>query len=146
MGMGSPRSDSCEVVNTIDRLLDDHTDGQIAEALTAQGHVSGMNQPLHVGIVKHIRRAHHLRSHPQRLTDLGLVSLNEIARRMNLHPNTIKKWRDAGLLTDRLANDKGEYLYDMPGPDLVRPRIGRPPGLRPVLASKTIESTERGAV
>ena len=140
------RQTPAEVVNTIDRLLDDHTDGQIAEVLTAQGHVSGMNQPLHVGIVKHIRRAYHLRSHPQRLADLGLVSLNEIARRLELHPNTVKKWRDAGLLTGRLANDKGEYFYDMPGPDLVRPRVGRPPGPRPALTSTTIESTERGAV
>ncbi|TKA00280.1 DUF5372 family protein [Actinacidiphila oryziradicis] len=125
------RQTPAEVVNTIDRLLDDHTDAQIAEILTAQGQVSGMNQSIHVGIVKHIRRAYHLRSHPQRLTELGMVSLNEIARRLALHPNTIKKWRDAGLLTGRLANDKGEYLYHLPGPDLVRPRIGRPPACGP---------------
>jgi DNA invertase Pin-like site-specific DNA recombinase len=134
------------IVTTIDRLLDDHTDNQIAEILSAQGQVSGSNQPLHVGIVRHIRRAYHLRSHPQRLADQGLVTLKEIARRMKLHPGTVKRWRDAGLLTGRLANDKGEYLYDMPGPDFVRPRTGRPPGPRPASTSTTIASTERGAV
>ena len=107
---GRSANTPAEVVNTIDRLLDDHTDGQIAEVLTAQGHVSGMNQPLHVGIVKHIRRAYHLRSHPQRLADLGLVSLNEIARRLELHPNTVKKWRDAGLLTGPSGQRQGRVL------------------------------------
>ncbi|TKA06346.1 hypothetical protein [Actinacidiphila oryziradicis] len=65
---------------------------------------------------------------------------------MKLHPGTVKRWRDAGLLTGRLANDKGEYLYDMPGPDFVRPRTGRPPGPRPASTPTTIASTERGAV
>jgi DNA invertase Pin-like site-specific DNA recombinase len=140
------RQTPADVVETIDRLLDDHTDGQIAEILTAQGQVSGMNQSIHVGIIRHIRRAYRLRSHPQRLADLGMLSLNEIARHLEVHPNTVKKWRDAGLLTGRLANDKGQYLYDLPGPDLVRPRIGRPPGPRPAPTETTIESAQGGAV
>ncbi|WP_127361598.1 hypothetical protein [Actinacidiphila soli] len=140
------RQTPAHIVAAIDGLLDDHTDGQIAEILTAQGQVSGMNQPIHVGIVKHIRRAYRLRSHPQRLADLGMVSLNEIARHLGIHANTVKKWRDAGLLTGRLANDKGEYLYYPPPPDLARPRIGRPPAPRPSDEQTTTASTERGAV
>jgi DNA invertase Pin-like site-specific DNA recombinase len=135
-----------DIVAAIDQLLDDHTDGQIAAILTAQGHLSGSGQPLHARIVQHIRGAYHLRSHPQRLTDLGMVSLREIARRLDVHPHTVKHWRDLGLLTGHMANDKGEYLYYPPPADLARPRIGRPPGPRPATTPTTTESTERGAV
>ncbi|KPI17301.1 Resolvase domain-containing protein [Actinobacteria bacterium OV450] len=130
-----------DIVTAIDQLLDNHTDGQIAEILTQRGHRSGSGQPLHRLIIRHIRTAYRLRSHPQRLADRGMLSLNAIARRLGVHTNTVKQWRSDGLLTGQLANDKGEYLYHLPGPDFTRPRIGRPPG-RPTPS----ESSERGAV
>jgi Recombinase/Recombinase zinc beta ribbon domain len=135
-----------DIVATIDQLLDDHTDGQIAAILTSQGHLSGSGRPLHARIIQHIRGAYHLRSHPQRLTELGMASLREIARRLDVHPNTVKHWRDLGLLTGHVANDKGEYFYYPPPPDLIRPRIGRPPGPKPPTSPTTTESTRRGAV
>ncbi|MFH9970158.1 recombinase family protein [Streptomyces mirabilis] len=136
-----------EVVAAIDELLNDHTDGQIAEILTERGHLSGLGQALSPGIVKHIRRAYRLRSHPQRLTEQGMLSLNEIARRLGIGLKTVKQWRDRGLLTGRLANDKGEYLYYPPPDGLTRPRIGRPPRPRPPAPEQTpTESTQGGAV
>ncbi|MEU4234854.1 recombinase family protein [Nonomuraea sp. NPDC026600] len=135
-----------DLVSEIDTLLDEHTDGQIAALLTVRGHLSGSGHPLHAKIIRNIRRAYNLRSHPQRLIDQGLLPLNEIARRLNIHPKTVNKWRDAGLLTGQLANDKGEYLYQLPGPDLVRPRIGRPPSPRPARTITTTGSTRGGAV
>jgi len=141
------RQTPAEVVSAIDQLLDDHTDGQIAAILNGQGHVSGSGQPLQARIVQQIRNAYGLRSHPQRLADLGMFSLREIARRLNVHPHTVKAWRDLGLLTGRVANDKGEYFYYPPPPDLVRPRTGRPPRLNQAATPKTTTaSTERGAV
>jgi len=135
-----------DVVAAIDELLDDHTDGQIAEILTGRGHVSGTGHPLKPTIVRHIRIRYSLRSHPQRLADQGMLSLRQIARRLGLHTNTVKKWRDAGLLTGRVANDKGEYFYYLPGSELVRPRIGRPPAPRPAPTETPIESAQGGAV
>lgn len=135
-----------EVVALVDELLDDHTDGQIAKILTDQGHVCGGGQPIYPGTIKHIRKAYNLRSHPQRLADQGLFSLNEIARRLQIHTNTVKKWRSQGLLTGRVANDKGEYYYQLPGADFTRPQIGRPPGPRPAPTETTTESAQGGAV
>jgi DNA invertase Pin-like site-specific DNA recombinase len=116
-----------EVVKAIDDLLDEHTDAQIAAILTSRGLASGTGQSLYPRLIRQIRDAYRLRSHTQRLLDDGLVSLNEIARRLHISPSTVKHWRNNGLLTGRRANDKGEYLYHMPPPDLPRPHIGRPP-------------------
>ncbi|MFZ3548791.1 recombinase family protein [Streptomyces sp. 4.24] len=140
------RQTPSEVVAAIDELLDDHTDGQIAAILTSRGHVSGSGRPIHARIVRQIRDAYHLRSHPQRLADLGMVSLREISRRLGVNQVTVKHWRDRGLLTGRVANDKGEYFYYPPPPDFVRPRLGRPSPYKLADDSTTTASTERGAV
>jgi hypothetical protein len=76
-----------------------------------------------------------------------MLSLNEIARRLGIGLKTVKHWRDHGLLTGRLANDKGEYLYYPPPPGFTRPRIGRPPHPRPPTPEETpTESAQGGAV
>ena len=77
-------------------------------------------------IVVHLRNAYRLRSHRQRLLDSGLLTVCELARHLDVHFQTVKHWRRDGIITGVLANDKGEYLYPLPGPDLVRPIIGRP--------------------
>src|SRR6266498_3602101 len=136
------------VVAAIDELLNDHTDAQTATILSTRGLTSGTGQPLHARLIRQIRTHYQLPSHTQRLRDAGLLTLAEIARRLAIHPNTVKKWRNDGLLTGRLANDKGEYLYQLPGPDLVRPRTGRPPRRpSPTTTTKTTAaSTTGGAV
>jgi DNA invertase Pin-like site-specific DNA recombinase len=131
-----------EVVATIDDLLDDHTDSHIATILTSRNIVSGTGRPLHGRLIGQIRHHYHLRSHTQRLRDLGLLTLTEIARRLDVSPKTVKTWRNQGLLTGRLANDKGEYLYQLPPPNLPRPRPGRPPRN----TETTPASTTRSAV
>jgi DNA invertase Pin-like site-specific DNA recombinase len=133
-----------EVVAAIDELSEQHTDSQIAGILEQRGFTSGTGRPLHARLIRQIRIAYQLRSHTERLRQQGLLTLNEIARRLNVHPRTVKTWRDAGLLTGRFANDKGEYMYHLPPPDLPRPRIGRPP--RDRTTQTATASTTRSAV
>jgi DNA invertase Pin-like site-specific DNA recombinase len=133
------------VVATIDELLDQHTDSQIATILNSRNIVSGTGQPLHGRLIGQIRHHYHLPSHPRRLRDAGLLTLTEIGHRLDVSPNTVKTWRNRGLLTGRLANDKGEYLYQMPDPHLPRPRPGRPPR-NTSTAETTSTSTSRSAV
>ncbi len=134
-----------DVVAAINDLTDEHTDSQIATILEQRGFTSGTGQPLHARLIRQIREAYHLPSHTQRLRAAGLLTLNEIARRLGVSPNTVKTWRNKGLLTGRLANDKGEYLYQLPDPNLPRPRIGRPPR-NPTTTETTSASTTRSAV
>jgi DNA invertase Pin-like site-specific DNA recombinase len=106
-----------EALALLDRLLDDHTDGQTAAALNAAGHRSGEGRPFTSRIVLDLRQAHHLPSHADRLRARGLLTMTETAARLGVHISTIKAWRRAGLLTARKANDRNVPLFDPPDPD-----------------------------
>ncbi|MGW0825541.1 hypothetical protein [Streptomyces sp. NPDC002845] len=114
------------VVAALDELLEEHTDAQSADILNERGLSSGMGQPFTRGMIVHLRNAYQLRSHRQRLLDAGMLTVSELARHLGVHFQTVKHWRRDGIITGILTNDKGEYVYPLPGPDLVRPVIGRP--------------------
>jgi hypothetical protein len=127
----------------LDRLLDDHTDAEVAEALNRAGHRSGMNKPFTRSIVLHLRRAHQLPSHAERLRARGLLTLGETAQRLGVHTSTIKAWHRAGLLVSHKANDKNQRLYEPPTPG--DPRLIKRMGRR--LSQRVLtEPTPGGAV
>ena len=119
------RETSAEIVTLIDQLLDSHADRDIATILNARGYVSGTGQPFHHGIVKHLRHSHGLRSRCERLRARGMLTRDEIARRLKVSAATVKVWGQRGLLPRSICNDKGEWLYEAPGPDAPVKRQGR---------------------
>lgn len=137
------RQTNPDVLALLDRLLDDHTDAETADALNAAGHRSGAGKTFTRMVVLHLRHAHQLPSHAERLQAHGLLTLDETAQRLDVHPSTIKAWHRAGLLISHKANDKNERLYQPPTPG--DPRLVKRMGSR--LAKRThIESTPGGAV
>ena len=66
-------------------------------------------------IIAKIRRHYALKSRYQRLRDAGLLTLDEMANMLRVHPQTIKTWRDNGLLLAVPFNDRHECLYAPPG-------------------------------
>jgi hypothetical protein len=52
-----------------------------------------------------------------RLRLRGMLTLREIATRLDISPATTKTWRRARLLRSHRYNDKGETLFEQPGPD-----------------------------
>jgi DNA invertase Pin-like site-specific DNA recombinase len=117
-----------DALTLLDRLLDQHTDAEAAELLNQAGHRSGENKPFTGRIVLHLRRAHQLPSHRDRLRAAGMLTTHELAQRLGVHLSTIKHWHQAGLLVSHKANDKNERLYQPPSPGdprLVK-RMGSP--------------------
>ncbi len=114
------RQTDADTLAMLDRLLDDHTDADTAEQLNAAGRRTGTGTPFTRHIVVHLRRAHDLPSHHDRLRARGLLTTAEIAERLAAHPTTIKRWNAAGLLTSHKANDKNQQLFDPPDPDDAR--------------------------
>ncbi len=110
------RQTPAKVVAEIDRLLEDHTDGEIAALLNRQGLLSGEGKPLHRRMVRHIRMAYALPSRHDRLLTRGLLTLHEMAQRLNICPDSLKRWRRAGLLKAHKYDDRGGYLFEPPGP------------------------------
>jgi len=104
------------VIAQIDRLLDDHTEGEIATILNQQDLRSLDGKPFTGYIVKCLGKNHKLGSHQARLHAAGMLTLTEITEQLGVHHHTIKAWARAGLLTSRKANDRNEQLYDPPQP------------------------------
>ena len=112
----------------LDQLLDTHTDAETAEQLNQASHVSGTGKPFTAAIVLHLRRKHGLPSHAERLRARGLLTTDEVAERLGLHPSTIQAWQRAGLLAAHKANDKNMLLYEPPDPG--DPRLVKKQGRR----------------
>jgi hypothetical protein len=110
------RETSSEIVTLIDQLLDQYTDNGVAKMLNAGGYLSGTGRPFHGGIVQHIRHEYQLQSRYVRLRARGLLTRDEIADILHVSPDTVKIWGRHGLLRRLVSNDKGECLYEPPGP------------------------------
>jgi len=103
------------VIDEIDRLLDHYTDRQIAERLNEQGLHSGCEQSFHPRIIARLRKDYNLKSRYERLRAAGMLNQEEMAQRLNVHPSTVKKWRQQGKLKAHAYSDRSDYLYEPPG-------------------------------
>jgi len=111
------RKTSKRLVAEIDRLIDDHTDSEIAAILDAGGFHSGEGLKLHRLAIRRIRLAYQLRGRRERLLARGLLTLREVADKLGLHTTTVKVWRQKGYIRAHVCDDRGEYLYEIPGTD-----------------------------
>jgi len=67
------------VIHEIDRLLDHHTEREIATIFNQNGWRSGTGKLFHRGIIVRLRRAYHLTDRYTRLRALGMLTEQEIA-------------------------------------------------------------------
>ena len=102
-----------EVVAEIDRLLNDHTDGEVAKILNERGYRSGYGLAFTPKLVGVVRERHALKSRYQRLRDRGLLRRDEIAERLGVAGTTVHRWRKAGLLRGHVYCDAGYCLFEM---------------------------------
>ena len=118
-----PKLTPPSVVAEIDRLLDHHTCQAIADNLNSRGLAPGYGKPFHGPMIARIAKDHGLKTRWERLRERGMLTLDEMGKRLGICTDQVKAWRAAGLLRAHLCNDKDEYLYEDPGPN--PPRVGR---------------------
>jgi DNA invertase Pin-like site-specific DNA recombinase len=118
------RMTSPEVVTEIDRLLNEHTYGGIAAVLNDRGMRSGTDQPFTARYIARIQMRYGLKPRYDRLRALGMLTLDEIAHALEVHPKTVKKWAVYGLVRGHAYSDKQECLFESPGQDAPRKAQG----------------------
>jgi len=118
LGAIEQRKTDPAIVHEIDRLLDEHTEGEISAMLNEKGLRSGTGRAFTPVIVTRIRRQYRLKDRFQRLCETGLLTIQEIARRLDLTVGSVKRWRRLGLLRACPYNDNGQYLYELPDENL----------------------------
>jgi DNA invertase Pin-like site-specific DNA recombinase len=104
-------------IDEIDRLLDHHTSAEIAAILQGRGLGNGEGRPYNLTMVQRVIRTYQLRSRRQRLAGAGLIPLSQMAQQLGVSPGTVKIWYHAGIVSGQRYNDKGQVLYNPPGPN-----------------------------
>lgn len=100
-----------DVITEVDRLLDAHTEAEIAAILNERGVVPRVAPQFTPLVVHHIRMTYGLRDRYTRLRNQGLLTLDEVATELGVCTATVKLWQRRGRLVSHPYNDKGQRLY-----------------------------------
>jgi hypothetical protein len=103
-----------EIVAEIDRLLDSHCEGEIAQRLNAQGWRSSSGAAFTLRMVNYLRRTYRLKSRYARLREQGLLTAGEVAQIIGGVASRVKYWRHLGVLSGVRFSEKSECLYSRP--------------------------------
>lgn len=106
-----------EVVTQVNALLSDYTFGQIASILNERGFRSGKGREFSARIIENICRGNELKSRFDRLREKGLLTIGEMAEKLEVSTSTINAWRRHGLLKGYFYDDRKAFLYEGPGVD-----------------------------
>ena len=118
-----------EIIAEIDRLLAEHTEGEIAQILNEKGWRSGGGAAFTSRIVNHLRWAYRIKTRYERLRERGFLTAQEIAQIIGGVASRVKYWRHLGVLSGLRYSEKEEYLYPRPTSELIQD-IRRRRGLR----------------
>ncbi len=102
------------VVAEMDRLLDEHTDGQVAEILRERGRITGAGEPFTTKSVQWVRRSAGLKSLRERLRAKGMLTSDEMAAQLRVCTTTVKARCRRGLVVGRQTDDQGAWLFEPP--------------------------------
>jgi len=112
-----------EVIELVDKLLDDHISSEIADILNKKGIRPGGSArrgqaDARFSDLRVTYLVHHygLRSRYDRLRDRGMLTKIEMASRLGITECTLTRWVAHGLVT-RHAYNGYAYLYEAPGPN-----------------------------
>src|SRR5215469_12996901 len=114
-----------EIVELVDKLLDDHVYSEIADILNERGlRPGGSARPGRGGDrftpkrVAYLMHTYKLRSRYDRLRARGMLNRKEMADRLHIHEQTVERWAQSGIIKAHLYNDNGWQLYQVLGPNM----------------------------
>ncbi len=121
-----PKTDT-EVIRLVDRLLETHTDAEVAAELNQRGLSSYGSKPFTTGAVRHIRIAYGVAGRASRLRSQGLLTSDEAAARLGVPRHLVQVWRRKGYLLGIPCGGK-TFLFRPTDVDAMadnRPKNGR---------------------
>jgi DNA invertase Pin-like site-specific DNA recombinase len=101
-----------EIIQEMDRLLDCHTEKEIADVFNERGLCPSRGQSFTPAIVSILRIGYKLKSRSRRLRDRGLLKGSELANKLRVGRGTIKRWGRRGLLQVHYCSDKLCFYED----------------------------------
>jgi DNA invertase Pin-like site-specific DNA recombinase len=109
-----------QVIELVDKLLDECTYPEIADRLNAQGFRPGgivrlgRADPRYTALrVAYVAKAYGLRSRFDRLRDRGLLTRHEAVTRLKISADTLVRWAMHGII-NRYPYDAHAFLYEVP--------------------------------
>lgn len=109
-----------EIVELVDRLLDDYTCSEIAEILNEKGFRPGASARKErkgdiftVKKVNYLVHRYNLRMRYDRLRNRGYLNGKEMAKKLDVHEHTVVSWATVGILKKHAYNDHF-FLYEPP--------------------------------
>ncbi len=102
-----------EIVQEIDRLLDHHTEKEVAEVLNEKGLTPSRSRSFTPGTIANLRRSNNLKSRFQRLRDRGCLTTKELINKLHVPWITVRRWERHGLLHAHYYGDRLR-LYEDP--------------------------------
>lgn len=106
-------------VQEIDRLLDRHTEAEIARMFNDRGLRTGYDRKFNAVGIQHALRTYGLKSRQQRLREAGLLTSAEIAEMLQISVSMVCYWRCHGVLRGETYGEN-KHLYYPPSSDVVK--------------------------
>jgi DNA invertase Pin-like site-specific DNA recombinase len=98
-------------LTVLGNLLATHTNSQAAAALNAAGLTDGAGRPFTTDRVRYHCYFYNIPTLAQRCQATGMLSLDQIAADLDVHPFTAKRWHQLGLITGVQSDDRGTCLF-----------------------------------
>jgi DNA invertase Pin-like site-specific DNA recombinase len=108
------RKTNLAFIAELDRLLDEHSEAEVAQVLNERGWRSSTGQSFSLTLVQGLRRTYRLKSRFTRLQEQGLLTARQIEDMLGPGTNRAKYWRRAGVLKVVKLNQHYQDLYQRP--------------------------------
>jgi hypothetical protein len=135
-----------ELVATVDKLLEQHCDREIADILNHDGWQTWESKPFNLKKVAFIRYAYKLASRHERLRGRGMLTTREVAAKFGVSKTTVYEWGRQGLITKCCSDHLNRGLWTLPAQQTILKGCGGRDARAARLISIAAQSPEQGAV